>query len=821
MSRQSALGQKSWRAANAALTSTLIATLCAVMVAPPAWAAEGVATEGSGVGFKASAIPNESHTAALTQQQKVLHALNRFTFGPRPGDEAAVKKMGLEKWFQMQLHPERIDDSAFDLQMQAFPAMQLSETELLRRFPSPQMIRQEMVRGTDGRGEALPDDPVERAVYADAAASYEAQTKKQEEAQISVAAAAQVSDARPGAPPDGAPPTRDDATVMSGARVVTGPPVVNGAPGAGGGTQIPLGNDNQKSNSNGNGNSNSGDGVGGGAAGPGGKKSVKALKHQVPVEPMASDQVEAVLAMAPESRFQALVAMAPGDSVSFRDSLRPVERVRLVQGFTPQQTEMVEAMQQPLRVVAAEATETRLLRDVESQRQLQAVMTDFWLNHFNVYVRKNQNEPYYLPAYERETILPNALGKFEDLLVATAKSPAMLMYLDNWQSIGPNSVAATRVAQAKQMRPNGKLVQKMPQGINENYGRELMELHTLGVGGGYTQKDVIEVAKCFTGWTIERPYGGGNGARGRIGMQDDAEPGQFVFMANRHEPGPKMVLGHTIPEGGVNEGLEVLHILATSPATAHFISQELAIRFVSDTPPPVLVNRMAATFLKSDGDIKAVLTTMFHSKEFWSPKVYRAKVKTPVEFLASALRASDATVKNPLPLVQAMDRLGMPVYGMQTPNGYSWSADDWVSSNALISRMNFALVLSGDRVPGTVTNWPSLLGSAADSDVVSSPTAETEQELEGLLLGQPASPRTRATVLAQFSDPTVQSVAEASFNRPAGAGMQGQPEETGGFVRARLTTKAGRGPEQQFNRPETPLDTMAGLLLGSPDFQRR
>jgi uncharacterized protein (DUF1800 family) len=753
-------------------------------IAPPVWAAEGVAAEGSGVGSEASAMPDESHTAALTQQQKVLHALNRLTFGPRPGDEAAVKKMGLEKWFQMQLHPGRIDDSAFDLQMQAFPAMQLSETKLLQRFPSPQMIRQ-----METKDVAAPDNPVERAVYADAEASYEAQRKKQEQAAASpVAAVTQMSEGRPEAP--GLPsqsrqnpaaatsPTHDDGSVMNG------PPGMEGDRAS------------KKAEVK--------------------KAEVKALKHQVPVEPMVSGQVEAVLAMAPEQRFQALVAMAPRESVSFRDSLRPVERARLEQGFTPQQTEAVEAMQAPVRVVGAEAMETRLLRDVESQRQLQAVMTDFWLNHFNVYVRKNQNEPYYLPAYERETILPNALGKFEDLLVATAKSPAMLMYLDNWQSVGPNSIAATRVAQAKQMRPNGKLVQKMLEGINENYGRELMELHTLGVGGGYTQKDVIEVAKCFTGWTIERPYGGAkaNAFRGKYGVQDDAAPGQFVFMANRHEPGPKVVLGHTIAEGGVNEGLEVLHILATSPATAHFISQELAVRFVSDTPPAALVNRMAATFLKSHGDIKAVLTTMFHSPEFWSPRVYRAKVKTPVEFLASALRASDATVKNPLPLVQAMDRLGMPVYGMQTPNGYSWKADEWVSSNALISRMNFALVLSGGRVPGTVTNWPSLLGSTADDSVVSSPTPATEQELEGLLLGQPASPRTRATVLAQFSDPTAQSVAEAGFNRPAGAMAEG------GFVRAGLSTKGSRG-QPQFNRPQTPLDTMAGLLLGSPDFQRR
>ncbi len=457
----------------------------------------------------------------------------------------------------------------------------------------------------------------------------------------------------------------------------------------------------------------------------------------------------------------------------------------------------VEALVEgPERVVAEEDMEMRLMRDVDSRRQLQAVMTEFWLNHFNVYLRKNESEPYMLAEYEQEAILPHALGRFEDLLVATAKSPAMLMYLDNGESIGPDSVAASyadggrlRVvgAQAGVARPthddnavmNGaprmvagqRLKAKLPKGINENYGRELMELHTLGVGGGYTQRDVVEVAKCFTGWTIDRPNGGGGvmagGGRFRQmgrGTLDQALPGEFVFEPNRHEPGTKVVLGHTIAEGGMNEGLEVLHILATSPATAHFISKELAVRFVSDAPPPALVDAMAATFLKSHGDIAAVLTTMFRSKEFWAPQVYRAKVKTPLEFMTSALRASDATVTNALPLVQAMNRLGMPVWGMQTPNGYGWTEEDWVSSNALISRMNFAVGLSGGRVPGTAMDWPGLLGG----DEVAS--AEAERELEGVLLGQPAGERTREAVMA------------------------------------------GDGAR---------LDSMAGLLMGSPEFQRR
>jgi uncharacterized protein (DUF1800 family) len=467
--------------------------------------------------------------------------------------------------------------------------------------------------------------------------------------------------------------------------------------------------------------------------------------------------------MAPEERLGKMVAMAPAEMMAFREALKPKDRAALVAGMVPAQVEAVEAMVEgPERVVGAEAMETRLLRDVDSQRQLQAVMTEFWLNHFNVYLRKNEAEPYLLAGYEQKTILPHALGKFEDLLVATAESPAMLMYLDNWESIGPDSAAAGRVAAVQKARPEGKIAQRLPKGINENYARELMELHTLGVGGGYTQQDVVEVARCFTGWTIDRPFGGGGGVA-RMG-KDEAAPGEFGFEANRHEPGAKVVLGQRIPEGGMQEGLAVLHILATSPATAHFISKELAVRFVSDAPSPALVNRMAATYLKSDGDIAAVLETMFRSKEFWEPQVYRAKVKTPLEFLASAVRAGDGTVGNALPLVQAMNRLGMPVWGMQTPNGYGWTAEDWVSSNALISRMNFALMLSGNRVAGTRMDFAAMAGEGD--------TTAMEKALEGDLLEEPATERTREAVMA-------------------GA------------------------------RGSAPVEAMAGLLIGSPEFQRR
>jgi uncharacterized protein (DUF1800 family) len=396
----------------------------------------------------------------------------------------------------------------------------------------------------------------------------------------------------------------------------------------------------------------------------------------------------------------------------------------------------------------------------------------------------------------------------------------MLMYLDNWQSIGPDSPAASRTQRISKAAPNSPVVQFLPHGLNENYARELLELHTLGVrcevsadkpasslepscGRGYTQADVQNVAKVLTGWTIERGYQDG---------------GRMIFDEKRHEGGSKTVLGVTIPEGGSKEGMEVLHLLATSPATAHFISYKLAVRFVSDTPPDALVDRMAATFLKSNGDIKAVLTTMFHSPEFWAPSVYRAKVKTPIEFVASALRASDAAIANPVALVLAMNQLGMPIYGMQTPNGYSWQADQWVSSNALIARMNFALVLSGSRVPGAKTDWPRLLGDNFVSGQTSEPSPATELKLETLLLGQPAAPRTRATVLDQFKNPTAQQTAEQNFVLKP---QEDENADAASFKSPYAKGKCAQGAGLNASQPETPLDTMAGLLLGSPDFQRR
>ena len=322
----------------------------------------------------------------------------------------------------------------------------------------------------------------------------------------------------------------------------------------------------------------------------------------------------------------------------------------------------------PPQVVARDLAAAKLLRAIYSNRQLEEVLTDFWFNHFNVFLDKGADR-YMVTAYERDVIRPRVLGKFRDLLEATAQSPAMLFYLDNWQSRAPQA-------------PRGRAARA---GLNENYGRELMELHTLGVDGGYTQKDVTEVARCFTGWTIRQPQQGG----------------EFFFNPRMHDPGEKIVLGVKIPAGGGKEdGEKVLDILAHHPATANHISRLLAIRFVADDPPAALVDRMAHTFLKTNGDLRAVMKTMLDSKEFWSAGAYRSKMKSPFELVASAVRAVQGDVDFARNLDNQVAQLGEPLYRKLEPTGYSNSGTEWINSAGLLARMNFALNLANNRVPG-------------------------------------------------------------------------------------------------------------------------
>src|SRR6202035_2705629 len=390
----------------------------------------------------------------------------------------------------------------------------------------------------------------------------------------------------------------------------------------------------------------------------------------------------------PDERFKKVLSMPPQAQLALADSLRGGKGQEFLEGLAPKQKETLLAMNNPGGVVTSELAQAKLLRAVYSRRQFDEVVTDFCCNHFNVFMDKRLDR-LMVTSYERDVIRPHALGKFEDLLVATAKSPAMLFYLDNWLSVGPSSAQALGLP-ARGPGPYGRRYAPRPNqnkrasGLNENYGRELLELHTLSVNGGYSQRDVTEVAKVFTGWTIEKPYLGGG----------------FKFDPRMHEPGPKFVLGRRIKPKGEEEGVEVLHRLATSPQTAHFICLKLAERFVSDDPPPALVDHLAKTFLKKKGDIREVLSALFHSPEFWDDGAYRAKVKTPLEFIVSAVRVPGAEVDDTLPLTRQLNTMGMPLYGAQPPTGYSMKAETWVSSSALLNRMNFALALTSGKVKG-------------------------------------------------------------------------------------------------------------------------
>jgi uncharacterized protein (DUF1800 family) len=432
----------------------------------------------------------------------------------------------------------------------------------------------------------------------------------------------------------------------------------------------------------------------------------------------------------------------------------------------------------PQRVVE-ELAMAKVTRAVYSERQLQQIMDDFWFNHFNVFAAKGEDR-WYLTSYERDVIQPHTFGKFKDLLTATAKSPAMMFYLDNFLSADPR--AAERQAAQRAMRqqarwggwgrptpprplpPQAQQQKNNVRGLNENYGRELMELHTLGVDGGYTQKDVTEVARCFTGWTIDKP---------RI----DAD---FKFDERVHDPDPKIVTGKKINAGGMRDGEEVIDLLVHHPSTAKFISTKLARRFVSDNPPPALVARMAQTFQSSDGDIRAVLKTMIYSPEFWSRAAYRAKIKTPFELVVSAARALGTDVDTPMPLVQWAGRIGEPLYQCQPPTGYSDKADTWVNTGALLNRLNYSLALASNRVRGSRSDVPSLLGMDSSADA----KAALDRAVQ-LFLGGQTGPNTVETLQKQLDNPQV--------------------------VQAKLDD-----PVKQVD-----LGVVAGLVLGAPEFQRR
>lgn len=590
----------------------------------------------------------------LTQEQKVLHLLDRATYGIRPGDVERVAKMGWEKFLDEQMHPERISDLAVEERLKSLESIHLSTADIAKSYPPPQALR-----------EALKARGIE-------------------------------------------------------------PPI----PGA-----------------------------------------------------IAQPQP----GMDPQDPKQAKEA-----AENFR-KIREYRQMLAEMGYKPQQ------------MVVQELQQARILRAVYSERQLQEVMTDFWFNHFNIFAQKGADR-ILTTSYERDVIRPRVFGKFEDLLKATAESPAMLFYLDNWMSAAPAAADLRRKGDVMPVNrrrdrgfdrlealrgrrvPAGRVddritgeqarnaaqpplnaqgqIRRPARGLNENYAREIMELHTLGVDGGYTQQDVQEVARCFTGWTLRAPRQGA----------------EFLFNPRIHDDGEKVVLGKKIAAGGgVRDGYAVIHLLATHPSTARFISTKLARKFVADEPPRSLVDRMAETFRKTDGDLRQVLMTMFKSQEFWAPENYRAKIKTPLEMTVSAVRAIGAETNGGPQFHRWMAQMGEGLFLAQPPTGYPDTAEHWVNSGALLQRMNFALALSANRIPGTRVELSAPENATKTSQLV-------DHYIKLLLRGE-VSPQTRTTI-----DKSLNESQMAALDRPA---------EGADAAKAAKVAK------------------VVGLILGSPEFQRQ
>jgi uncharacterized protein (DUF1800 family) len=503
-------------------------------------------------------------------------------------------------------------------------------------------------------------------------------------------------------------------------------------------------------------------------------------------EKIFSPAAELRAAQQRQQRQQAATAAA--DPTMMAGQTPPPQR----QMLTPEERQIQQRQQN----VQQELMQAKVLRAVMSERQLEEVLVDFWFNHFNVFVNKGQVRQY-LTSYERDAIRPHVLGNFRDMLGATAHHPAMLFYLDNFQNRTPNPPVVINERLEQRLRDprlterqriqimddlqRRQNQQRRPQGgLNENYARELLELHTLGVDGGYTQQDVIEVARILTGWTIDRPQQGGG----------------FVFRPQMHDQGPKKVLGRTFAPNGEAEGERLLDMLASHPATARHISFKLAQRFVADEPPAALVDRVAKVFLDSKGDLRAVTRAVVTSPEFFAADAYRAKVKTPFEFTVSAMRATNATLVNAQPVVQALrEALAMPLYGCQPPTGYSMTADAWVNTGALLNRMNFALQL----VAGGQAMRVGGPGRAGQPQRPAQPFGAQRGGAQ-LRPNQMARMPIQIDVQALATD-----TSDAARDR---------------LIDALLAGEASAATKQTLARAESPQQLIA-LTLGSPEFQRR
>lgn len=650
----------------------------------------------------------EAPLAPLSVRERTVQLLNRFTFGPRPGEVEQVLALGADKWFEQQLNPASINDDALGKRLGDFPTLNMSPDQALLIFPDRGTIQ----AVADGK-RPYPADP-------NLAALYEVQVYKLNKDLDSK----KIN-------PDGKPafPQPSDAELAEQ------------------------------------------------------KKQDQATAARI-----AGD----LFALPRNQRMAALIKLPVPERIAFTSYVAGDQRNLLLSEFTPRERELFNAMGSNVGAsyqIGSELSQAKILRAILSERQLQEVMTDFWFNHFNVFIGKDSDQ-WYTTSYERDIIRKHALGKFRDLLLATATSPAMMVYLDNWLSIGPDSLANG----VNPANPNSK---KGNRGLNENYGREVMELHTVGVNGGYSQADVTALSAVLTGWTVDRPNQGG----------------PFMFDPKRHEPGPKQWFGHTITaasmpnmQPGMSEGVQALTILAASPKTAHFISYKLAQRFVADDPPPALVDRMAATFLSSDGDIKAVLRTLVQSPEFNSRKYFRNKVKTPTEFIASAFRTTATDPANPGALVQTLRTMGMPLYFALPPTGYYITADQWMNSSALVDRLNFAYSLTENKLANQKFDSAHVLAlglmsqsNVADHAATSTPRPHYAETL--LSTNEPVSATGQDVALGVLENSLIGGEVSQQTNQL----IHKQIDQ--------LVTPATSSSET--------LNLLTALVMGSPEFQLR
>jgi uncharacterized protein (DUF1800 family) len=462
----------------------------------------------------------------------------------------------------------------------------------------------------------------------------------------------------------------------------------------------------------------------------------------------------------------------------------------------------------------------KLIRAVYSENQLQELMTDFWFNHFNVSITKGQSQPFVL-TYERDAIRPNTLGKFESLLKATAQHPAMLYYLDNASSGSDNNDMNQRI---KKMVPaNSKL--KKQAGLNENYAREVMELHTLGVDGGYVQADVTEVARALTGWTVRPMMKDGYGERlakmqrSRLGRNLATTDGDFLFLAVRHDQQEKTVLGKKYPaNGGLNEGLEVLHQLATHPSTAKFICKKIATRFVCDTPSAALVSTMSDVFTKTGGDIKQTMIAMLNSREFWKKEVLRSKIKSPFELVVSAVRATNADLRNPNQLYDWCSRMGQKLSSYAAPTGFPDKASFWVNTGSLLNRMNFGLAIAAQRIPGVGMNLLALNNNHEPESV-----DDALQTYSAILLPGRNQKENIGRLTSLVRDEALQTrLDKALASTHSTSTIQEDTTREADMMGEEMAPRAGKGKETKMQTGVSGhVAHVVGIIIGSPEFQRK